>query len=314
MGTLVGGVAFPAAPKDTRHALNRLSRALRPQRVLCPQGAPLSRKRTRVWGPAGGGGRDPRPRPVTHRGTFCFYVPTTQSRPTGAGVLGGHSGVPVSSHCSRCSGLAGSLFPGTRWVQMEPSCTVKGRAAQASAAPWGLRGMCMGPNGCPFLLPRPVVTADGQIQQLRRAEVASGERGLGQLSWSPGGAGRGSSRSWEPRRHVPRSDGPRGAGRPARLPLSTRGSRSPQRRCLPSSRSEGALRSAEGGWQWTAEGPARCPLGRDWDPAGTRQTAPAGSSLGVCPAAGVLAQGNGLPGAPLVGDWARRGRMETWPR
>ena len=51
----------------------------------------------------------------------------------------------------------------------------------------------MGPNGCPFLLPRPLVTIDGQIQQLCRGarwrEVALGKRGPGELSWSPGGAG-----------------------------------------------------------------------------------------------------------------------------
>lgn len=167
---------------------------------------------------------------------------------------------------------------------------MKGRAARAPAAPWGPRGMCVGPNGCPFLLPRPVVTADGQSQQLRRAEVASGERGPGQLSWSPGGAGRGSSRSWEPRRHVPRSDGPRAGGVARPAPPFHEGLMEPPEAPLAKLMLRRGSEKAEGGRQWTPEGPARCPLGRDWPPRRhPADTAPAGSSLGVCPAAGVLA-------------------------
>ena len=124
--------------------------------------------------------------------------------------------------------------------------------------------------------------------------------------------------SYEPGRHVLRLLGwPKlGAVAARPSPPSTRGSRSPRRGCSPSSCTEEALRSAEGGRQWTPVGSSGSPLGRvvpprHGDPA---DTAAAGSSLGVCPAAGVLAQGHGLPGAPLMGDWARRGRMETWPR
>lgn len=47
-------------------------------------------------------------------------------------------------------------------------------------------------------------------------------------------------------------------------------------------------------------GSASSPPGQD-----PGDAAPAGSSLGVCPAMGVLAQGHDLPGAPL----ARRGDL-----
>lgn len=61
----------------------------------CVPTAPCSRQEEYLaWGPAGGGGRDLRPRPSDAPGTFCFSVPTTQSHPTGADVLEGHSRSP----------------------------------------------------------------------------------------------------------------------------------------------------------------------------------------------------------------------------
>ena len=56
-------------------------------------------------------------------------------------------------------------------------------------------------------------------------------------------------------------------------------------------------------------GSASSPLGQD-----PGDAAPVGSSLGVCPAVGVLAQGHDHPGAPLAhrGDLATLAQHGTW--
>lgn len=152
----------------------------------CVPMAPCSRlEEYLVWGPAGGGGRDPHPRPGDAPGTFCFSVPTTQSRSTVAGVLEGHSRSPGEFALRWPLRPCRVFVSRDKWIQTEQSSTVKGRTGRASLTRRGLGGMCMGPNGCPFLLPCLVVTVVGRLSNFIRARGDLGRGWAGSAELVP---------------------------------------------------------------------------------------------------------------------------------